>query len=85
MHQRVRISHRGHGPSSAKQLPILAALHARALLCHGYGNPFSAKCKGPDGIFRYKNTFSANCHKMSGNKPAIPAFFAWFSWGRVLK
>ncbi len=29
MGQRVRKSHRGQGPSSARQLPILAALHAR--------------------------------------------------------
>ena len=30
MGQRVRRSHRGQGPSSARQLPILAALHARS-------------------------------------------------------
>ena len=30
MAQRVRIPHRGHSPSSARQLPILAALHARS-------------------------------------------------------
>ena len=30
MAQRVRIPHRGHGPSSATQLPILTALHARS-------------------------------------------------------
>ena len=30
MAQRVRIPHRGQGPSSARQLPILAALHARS-------------------------------------------------------
>ncbi len=29
MGQRVRRSHRGQHPSSARQLPILAALHAR--------------------------------------------------------
>ena len=29
MAQRVRIPHRGQSPSSATQLPILAALHAR--------------------------------------------------------
>ena len=29
MAQRVRIPHRGQCPSSARQLPILAALHAR--------------------------------------------------------
>ena len=29
MAQRVRRSHRGQSPSSARQLPILAALHAR--------------------------------------------------------
>ena len=28
--QRVRIPHRGQGPSSATQLPILTALHARS-------------------------------------------------------
>ena len=28
MTQRVRIPHRGQSPSSARQLPILAALHA---------------------------------------------------------
>ena len=31
--QRVRIPHRGQGPSSVTQLPILTALHARFLLC----------------------------------------------------
>ena len=30
MAQRVRIPHRGQCPSSARQLPILAALHARS-------------------------------------------------------
>ncbi len=30
MVQRVRNPHRGQGPSSATQLPILAALHARS-------------------------------------------------------
>ena len=29
MAQRVRIPHRGQGPSSVTQLPILTALHAR--------------------------------------------------------
>ena len=29
MAQRVRIPHRGQGPSSVRQLPILTALHAR--------------------------------------------------------
>ena len=33
MTQRVRRPHRGQSPSSATQLPILAALHARFLLC----------------------------------------------------
>ena len=30
MAQRVRIPHRGQGPSSVTQLPILTALHARS-------------------------------------------------------
>lgn len=75
MQQRVRTFHRGETPSSARQLPIMAALHAEGptlseLILHEKG--------------RFVNPFLKNFGKMPGPTPTLPrrAESAVEKWGK---
>jgi len=62
MGQRVRKAHRGQSPSSARQLPILAALHARfptlfQIIIHDIPKKVNSNFPNP-GVFSLgKNSF----------------------------
>ena len=75
MQQRVRTFHRGETPSSARQLPIMAALHAEGptlseLILHEKG--------------RFVNPFLKNFGKTPGPMPTLPrrAESAVEKWGK---
>ena len=68
MAQRVRIPHRGQGPSSVRQLPILTALHARlptlfGLIIHDGGEKVN-------GFFVFFWNLSPNIGQ-NGSRPLI--------------
>ena len=75
MAQRVRNPYRRHSPSSARQLPIMAALHAEGptlseLILHEKG--------------RFVNPFLKNFGKTPGPMPTLPrrAESAVEKWGK---
>ena len=72
MGQRVRRSHRGQCPSSARQLPILAALHARSPTL--FFHIIHEKAQNVNPFFKKKYFLSIASHLLELHRATLGAF-----------